>query len=163
MSPYHLVPTAGHGQDASEDAQQKHAQAQAHSLEDEDSDRDSDSDGDGDRDSEDSDSDSDRDSDRDRISKSVLGQKEGYTIKYSRSPREMPEAETHGIFWGPRLYFIVYPNWSHNTDILNYNSSIVLPRDQHWQGGFSVLLQQLDNTGKCCPVDWTILESSISI
>ena len=32
-----------------------------------------------------------------------------------------------GISLGLRLYFIVYPDSSHNTDILNYNSSTDLP------------------------------------
>ena len=32
-----------------------------------------------------------------------------------------------GISQGLRLYFTVYPNMSHRTDILNYNYSIVLP------------------------------------
>ena len=30
-------------------------------------------------------------------------------------------------FWGLRLYFTLYPDSSHNTVILNYNSSITLP------------------------------------
>ena len=49
---------------------------------------------------------------------SVLRQGEGYTVKYSLRPREIPRA---------KLYFTVYPDLSHNKDILNYNSSIVLP------------------------------------
>jgi hypothetical protein len=32
-----------------------------------------------------------------------------------------------GVFQGLRLFFIVFPDWSNNTDILNYNSSIDLP------------------------------------
>ena len=44
-------------------------------------------------------------------------------VKYRLSPRAKPE----GIFLGLRLYFTVYPNSSHNTDILNNNSIIVLP------------------------------------
>ena len=38
-----------------------------------------------------------------------------------------PEGEAQGISRGLRLYFIVYPDMNHNKDILNYNSSIVLP------------------------------------
>ena len=37
------------------------------------------------------------------------------------------EGEAQGISRGLRLYFTAYPDLSHNTDILNYNSSIVLP------------------------------------
>ena len=37
-------------------------------------------------------------------------------MKCSLSPREIP-----------RLYFLVFPDSCHNTDILNYNSSISLP------------------------------------
>ena len=39
-------------------------------------------------------------------------------MKYSLSLREIQ---------GLRLYFIVFPDSSHNTDILNYNSSIDIP------------------------------------
>ena len=42
-------------------------------------------------------------------------------------PEGNPEGKAQGISRGLRLYFTVYPNSSHNTDILNYNSSIVLP------------------------------------
>ena len=38
-----------------------------------------------------------------------------------------PEGKGQGISLGLRLYFTVYPDLSHNTDILNYNLSIVLP------------------------------------
>ena len=55
-----------------------------------------------------------------------------------------------------RLYFIVYPDANHNTNIANYISSIVLPGYQYWKSWFSILLRQL---GKYCLVDWEILES----
>ena len=42
-------------------------------------------------------------------------------------PEGNPEGEAKGISWGLRLYFTLYPDLSHNTDILNYDSSIVLP------------------------------------
>ena len=35
--------------------------------------------------------------------------------------------EARGISQGFRLYFTVYPDSIHNTEILNYNSSFVLP------------------------------------
>ena len=47
-------------------------------------------------------------------------------------------AWAQGISRGLKLYFIVYPDLSHNTDILNYNSSIFLPGDQYWKIWFSV-------------------------
>ena len=34
---------------------------------------------------------------------------------------------------GLRLYFSLYPDSSHNIDILNYISSIDLPGDQYWK------------------------------
>ena len=69
-----------------------------------------------------------------------------------------------GIYQGLRLYFIVYPDSSHNTEILNYNSIIDHLGDQYWKSWFSVLLrQQLGNTGKYCPVDRAIMESLILI
>ena len=40
-------------------------------------------------------------------------------------------AWAYGISRGLRLYFIAYPDSSHNTDILNYNSTIDLPGDQY--------------------------------
>ena len=36
------------------------------------------------------------------------------------------EGKARGISRGVRLYFTVYPDLSHNTEILNYISSIVL-------------------------------------
>ena len=42
-------------------------------------------------------------------------------------PEENPEGEAKGISEKLRLYFIVYLDSSHNTDILNYKSSIDLP------------------------------------
>ena len=62
-----------------------------------------------------------------------------------------PEGKAQGISWGLRLYFIVYPDSSQNTDIFNYNSSIFLPGDQYGKSWFSVLLQQLGTTGKLLP------------
>ena len=50
-------------------------------------------------------------------------------MKYSLTePKVNPEGEAQGIFQGLRLYFIVFHDLSHNTDILNYKSSIDLPR-----------------------------------
>ena len=48
-----------------------------------------------------------------------------------------------------RLYFIVYPDLSHNIDTLNYKSRIDLPG--RWKSWFFVFLWQLGNTGKYCP------------
>ena len=56
-------------------------------------------------------------------------------MKYSLSLREIrrvkpegnPEGEARGISRGLRLYFIAFPDSSHNTDILNNKSSIDLP------------------------------------
>ena len=42
-------------------------------------------------------------------------------------PEGNPESKARGISRGLRLYFTVYPDSSHNTDIVNYNSSIFLP------------------------------------
>ena len=41
-------------------------------------------------------------------------------------PKGNPKGEAPGISRGLRLYFTVYPDSSHNTDILNHNSCIVL-------------------------------------
>ena len=38
-----------------------------------------------------------------------------------------PEGKGGGISRGLRLYFIAFPDWNQNTDILNYKSSIDLP------------------------------------
>ena len=48
-------------------------------------------------------------------------------------PKGNPEGEAGGISRGIRLYFIVYPDLSYNTGILNYISSIDLPGDQYWK------------------------------
>ena len=48
-------------------------------------------------------------------------------MKYSQSPREISRPKPKGFFLGLMRYFTVYPDSSHNTDILNYNSSIVFP------------------------------------
>ena len=45
-------------------------------------------------------------------------------MKYSLSPKGNLEGKAGGL----RLYFIVFPDLSHNTDILNYNFSIDPPR-----------------------------------
>ena len=42
-------------------------------------------------------------------------------------PERNPEGKARAISTGLRLYFIVFPDSSHNTDILNYKSSINLP------------------------------------
>ena len=54
---------------------------------------------------------------------SVLWQEEGYTMKYSL--RKILRAKPKG-FPKLSLYFIVFPDSSHNTYILNYKSSIDL-------------------------------------
>ena len=43
------------------------------------------------------------------------------------TPRKILWGEARGISWWFRLYFIVFPDSSHNTDIFNYKSSIDLP------------------------------------
>ena len=48
-------------------------------------------------------------------------------MKYSLSLRDIPRAKPKGFSQRLRLYVIVYPDSSHNTDILNYNSSITFP------------------------------------
>ena len=88
-------------------------------------------------------------------------------IRYTPSPHTGWDTNEAGkditvfVLWQEegctRLYFIVYPDSSHNTDILENNSSIDHPGDQYWKRWFSVLLWQLGNTGKYCPVDWAIL------
>ena len=42
-------------------------------------------------------------------------------------PEGNPEGKARAISTGLRLYFVVFPDSSHNTDILNYKSSINLP------------------------------------
>ena len=42
-------------------------------------------------------------------------------------PEGNPKGKAQGISLGIRLYFIVFPDSSHITDILNYKSSINLP------------------------------------
>ena len=48
-------------------------------------------------------------------------------MKYTLSLREIPRAKPNRFPGGLRLYFIVYPDSSQNTDLLNYNSSTDLP------------------------------------
>ena len=67
-------------------------------------------------------------------------------MKYSLSLREILKVKSKGLSEGSG-YISLYIS-SHNTDILNNNASIVLPADQ-----FLVLLRQLGNTGKYCPVE----------
>ena len=43
--------------------------------------------------------------------------KEGYTVIYSLSTREIPRPKPRDFLM---LYFTIYPNFSHNTDILNF-------------------------------------------
>ena len=57
---------------------------------------------------------------------SVLRREEGYTVKYSLSPREIVRAKPRD-FLRALAVFHRKPDLSHNTDILNYYSSIVLP------------------------------------
>ena len=42
-------------------------------------------------------------------------------------PRGNPDGKAQGISQGLMLYFIVFPDSNHNTDILSYKSSIDLP------------------------------------
>ena len=53
--------------------------------------------------------------------------KEGIYNEIYTKPKGISEGEAQGISQGLRLYFIVFPDLSHNTDILNNNSSIDLP------------------------------------
>ena len=55
-------------------------------------------------------------------------------MKYGLSPKEIPREKLEGFSKGLRQYFIVYPDSSHNTDILNCQSGIYLP-------GRSILVQ----------------------
>ena len=70
-----------------------------------------------------------------------------------------PEGEARWISRELRLYFIVFPDLSHNTDILNYKSSIDLPgrsileelilRIALTAGQFGkILASKLSNTGE---------------
>ena len=63
--------------------------------------------------------------------------KAGWLYLYSDKRRDIrwniakgkgnPEGEAQGISRGLRLYFIVHPNLSETTDILNYSSNLDLP------------------------------------
>ena len=48
-------------------------------------------------------------------------------------PEGNPKGKACGISWGLGLYFIEFPDLSHNTDILNYISSIALPGSSIWE------------------------------
>ena len=74
-------------------------------------------------------------------------------------PEGNPEGKAQGFSRGLRLYFIVFPDSSHNTDILNYNSSIDLPGRSIWEelilrtaprdGQYGKILpSRLSNTGE---------------
>ena len=54
-------------------------------------------------------------------------------MKYSLSPREIPRAKPKEFPKGSGYISSYNPNLSHNTDILNYNSSIDFPGDQYWK------------------------------
>ena len=41
-------------------------------------------------------------------------------LRWNIEHKGNPEGEARGISWGLRLYFTVYPDLSHNTDILNF-------------------------------------------
>ena len=51
----------------------------------------------------------------------------GIYYEISLEPEGNPKVKALWISLGLRLYFIVCPDSSHNTDILNCNSSITLP------------------------------------
>ena len=51
---------------------------------------------------------------------SVLGQEEGYTVKYTPLPEGVPE----GTPEGKGVYLIVYPELSPNTDSISFYHSL---------------------------------------
>ena len=52
---------------------------------------------------------------------SVLGQEEGYTVKYTPLPRkEFPRAKPKGTREGKGVYLTVYPESSPNTDSISF-------------------------------------------
>ena len=53
--------------------------------------------------------------------------KQGYQSRNIAKGEGNPEGEAQGISRGLRLYFIVHPNLSQTTDILNYSSNLDLP------------------------------------
>ena len=52
------------------------------------------------------------------MSVSVIGQDKGYTVKYTICLTEFPRAKPEGTPEGQGLYLTVYPELSHNTDII---------------------------------------------
>ena len=90
---------------------------------------------------------------------SVLWQEEGYAMKYSLNQREILTAKPEGFTEGAgyiSLYFltqITIQTFSLTTSALTFLG------EQYWRSWFSLLLRQLGNMGKYCPVDWAILES----
>ena len=52
-----------------------------------------------------------------QVTVSVLGQEEGYTVKYNPLPEGVPKGEAQGNSWKQRVYLTVYPESSPNTDM----------------------------------------------
>ena len=48
-------------------------------------------------------------------------------MKYSLSPREIPWGKPEEFPEGSGYIFIIFPHFSHNTEIVNYKSSIDFP------------------------------------
>ena len=90
---------------------------------------------------------------------SVLWWEEGYTMKYSLSPREIPRAKPEGFPEGSGYISLYFLTWVKIQTFSITNPALTFLGDQYLKNWFSVLLRQLGNTGKYYPVDWAIRES----
>ena len=88
----------------------------------------------------------------------VLWGEEGYTMNYSLSPREIPRPKPEGFPEGPDYISLCFLTQVTIQTFTITNPALTFLGDQYWKSWFSVLLWQLGNTGKYCPVDWAILE-----
>ena len=85
---------------------------------------------------------------------SVLWREEGYTMKYSLSPREIPRPKAEGFPEGSGYISLSFLTLVAIQTFSITNPALTCLGDQYWKSWFSVWLWQLGNTGKYCPVDW---------
>ena len=83
----------------------------------------------------------------------VLWCKEGYTMKYSVSPRGIRRAKLQGFTEGLGYISLYFPTWVTLQTFSITTPALTFLGDQYCKSWFSVLFQQLGNTGKYCPVD----------
>ena len=88
----------------------------------------------------------------------VVWQDEGYSMKYSLSPREIPRSKPKGFPEGSGYVSSYFLTRVTIQTFLITNLALTFLGDQYWKNWFSVLLWLLGNTGKFCSVAWAILD-----